>query len=183
MFRYIISFLVILIVFYLNMREDSFDSKYIELGMSIPKTGIMEGWGDAVYSGANAYFLHAKESNLLNDREIQLIVYDDKYEPELTIENVHKLIKKNVFAFFAFVGTPTVKRVLPVISKTDIPLIAPFTGASFLRGKNVENIVNFRSSYAQEINNAVEYLYNKKNISNFAVFYQNDDYGKEGFVS
>jgi branched-chain amino acid transport system substrate-binding protein len=183
LYRYIIVIFIVLISLYLSIRDERFKSKNIELGMSIPRTGIMKEWGDAVYSGANAYFLHANQNKLIENKEVKLVVYDDKYEPDLTIENVKKLIDTNVFAFFAFVGTPTVKKILPIIQKTDIPLIAPFTGASFLRDENIENLVNFRSSYDQEINNAVDYLHYKKNISRFAVFYQNDDYGEEGFVS
>ncbi|WP_294966545.1 ABC transporter substrate-binding protein [Sulfurimonas sp.] len=183
MYKYLITIFIVLIVLYASLRDERFESKNIELGISIPRTGIMKAWGDAVYSGANAYFSHANQNRLLKDKEIKVVVFDDKYEPELTIENVKKLINKNVFAFFGFVGTPTVKKILPIIQKTDIPLIAPFTGASFLRDENIENLVNFRSSYDQEINNAVDYLHYKKNISRFAVFYQNDDYGEEGFVS
>ena len=62
-------------------------------------------------------------------------------------------------------------------------MIAPFTGASFLRKNKGVDIVNFRSSYKEEIDHIVEYLRNKRDISNFAVFYQNDDYGEEGFTS
>lgn len=61
--------------------------------------------------------------------------------------------------------------------------MAPFTGASFLRGTPIKNIINFRPSYQDEINAIVQYLYTKKKIRKFAVFYQNDDYGEEGYVS
>ncbi|MFT5661234.1 MAG: branched-chain amino acid transport system substrate-binding protein [Sulfurimonas sp.] len=183
MFKYIIAFLLALIFIYLNYADDRFDGKSLKLGLSIPKSGIMHAVGDAVYSGSNAYFLHANQNKLLGDVKVKLIVYDDKYEPDLTVENMKKLIDKNVFAFFGFVGTPTVKKILPNLRNTEIPLIAPFTGASFLRNNNVANIVNFRSSYKEEIDYIIEYLRSKRDISRFAVFYQNDDYGEEGFVS
>ncbi|WP_321778566.1 ABC transporter substrate-binding protein [Sulfurimonas sp.] len=139
--------------------------------------------GKAVYSGANAHFLEVNKNSLLKDTKIQLIVYDDKYEPELTIENTKKLIKEDIFAFFGFVGTPTVKKILPILESHDIPFIAPFTGAPFLRKTNEKNYVNFRSSYQEEISHIVKYLHKKKKITKFAVFYQNDDYGEVGFVS
>jgi ABC-type branched-subunit amino acid transport system substrate-binding protein len=162
-----------------------FNSKTLILGASIPKTGIMKAWGNSVYVGANAYFRFTNESNLLaNHRKIKLISLDDKYEPELTQNNINKLIKKDdLFALFGFVGTPTVKNILPILDKTDIPFIAPFTGASFLRNKQKENFVNFRSSYKEEIDKIVGYLKDKKDIKKFAVFYQNDTYGEEGYIS
>lgn len=96
-----------------------------------------------------------------------------------TLSNTRTLIEKdNVFALFGFVGTPTVKRILPFITQSNIPFIAPYTGASFLRTNDAENIVNFRSSYAQEMDSLVEYLTTQKKINRFAIFYQNDDYGE-----
>ena len=33
--------------------------------------------------------------DLLKDKKIKFLAYDDKYEPELTYENIEKLIHKN----------------------------------------------------------------------------------------
>jgi len=181
--KYIVAVFIAFVLIVLNFENDELDGSSLKLGLSIPRSGIMHAMGDAVYSGANAYFLYAGQNKLLGDVKIDLIVYDDKYEPDLTAENIKKLINKNVFAFFGLVGTPTVKKILPIIRNTDIPLVAPFTGASFLRNNEGIDIVNFRSSYKEEIDYIVEYLRNKRDVSRFAVFYQNDDYGEEGFVS
>lgn len=183
MLRYLIVAFIISILIYFNLKDDNFDNKEIVLGLSIPKSGIMKAWGDAVYSGAFAYFSYVNEKNLLKNKKIKLIAYDDKYEPEITSENIKKLMHGDIFAFFGFVGTPTVKNILPILQKNDIPFIAPFTGASFLRDTKEKNFINFRSSYDEEIDYIVEYLNKKKNITRFAVFYQNDDYGEEGYVS
>lgn len=177
-----ISLIVFVLIFF-NIDNDELDGDIMTLGLSIPRSGIMHAVGDAVYSGASAYFLYANDDDLLGDVKIDLTVHDDKYEPELTVENTKRLIDKDVFAFFAFVGTPTVKKILPYIGNTEIPFVAPFTGASFLRSDNGIDIVNFRSSYKEEIDYTVEYLRNKRDVSRFAVFYQNDDYGEEGFVA
>ena len=183
MLKYIIVVLIAFVLILLNIENDEFDGKSLKLGLSIPRSGIMHAVGDAVYSGSNSYFLHAEQNKLLGDVKVKLIVYDDKYEPDMTVENINKLIDKNVFAFFGLVGTPTVKKILPILGSADIPLIAPFTGASFLRNNKGIDIVNFRGSYKEEIDYAVEYLRNKRDVSKFGVFYQNDDYGEEGFVS
>lgn len=183
LFRNILVSIILIFFVYINLKDDIFNSKTLYFGTSIPKTGIMNAWGSAVYNGANAYFSYVNEYKLLNGKQIKLIAYDDKYEPELTKDNIHKLISEfNIFAFFGFVGTPTVKNILPTLEESNIPLIAPFTGASFLRNTN-NNIINFRSSYQEEINHIVKYLHTKKSITQFAVFYQNDIYGEEGFVS
>ncbi len=182
--RNLIIAVIVIGVIYLNIKDRTYNSSTLIFGTSIPQTGIMKAWGSAVHSGANAYFSYVNDTNLLKDKKIQLITYDDKYEPELTFENLQRLIsKQNIFALFGFVGTPTVKNILPYLNTHDIPFVAPFTGASFLRTSQNENIINFRSSYQEEIDSIVNYLHTKKDISRFAVFYQNDEYGEEGFIS
>jgi len=180
--KYFLALFAVLIILF-ALRDEKFEQENLKLGISVPNTGIMKAWGSAVYSGADAYFSYVNDNNLLKDKKISLIVYDDKYEPELTIENIKKLINEKIFAFFGFVGTPTVKKILPILQEKKIPLIAPFSGAEFLREEKNEHFVNFRSSYYQEIDAIVEYLHKKKGVKRFAVFYQNDDYGEEGFVS
>lgn len=141
--------------------------------------------GRNVEIGTNAYFEYVNEKDLLpNKKKIKLISLDDKYEPNITVENTDKLLENSdLFAFYGYVGTPTVKKILPIIEETKLPFIAPFTGASFLRDKKNENIINFRPSYDEEIDKIVDYLYEKKGIKKFSVFYQNDNYGEEGYVS
>ncbi|XPV67884.1 MAG: ABC transporter substrate-binding protein [Halarcobacter sp.] len=181
MFIVVVTVIVTLSLFNTNKK---YNAETIILGTSLPKNGIIKEWGISVLTGANAYFQYANEKKLLDKRSIHLLSYDDKYEPDLTYANTKKLITEdNIFALFGFVGTPTVKRILPLIENTNIPFIAPFTGASFLRDKRYTNIINLRSSYKQEVYKIVKYLKNKKNISNIAVFYQNDDYGEEVYSS
>lgn len=156
----------------------------ILLGASLPLSGINSHLGKDIVVGANAYFSHVNAKGGIQNKKIEFIQYDDKYEPENTLTNTRLLIEKEkVFALFGFVGTPTVKRILPIIEQTNIPFIAPYTGASFLRDEIHPNIINFRSSYAEEIDALVTFLVQTKKISKFAIFYQNDDYGEEGYIA
>lgn len=184
MSKKLLIFIIILIISYLYIKDEVFSNKTLIIGSSIPNSGIIKSWGSAVTSGANSYFNYANEHKLIKNKKIEFLTYDDKYEPELTLENVNKLIfKNNVFALFGLVGTPTVKRVLPLIYDKDVPLFSAFTGASFLRDNQNEDFVNFRPSYDQEIEALVTYVIHEKKLKKFAVFYQNDDYGEEGYIS
>lgn len=176
--------LFIFVIFYIYFKDEIFPSNTIKIGVSLPKTGIIKTWGESVDKGVNSYFKYVNENNLLENKKIELLMYDDKYEPELTIENVNKLIfSDRVYALFGFVGTPTVKNILPIIHDEDIPFFGAFTGASFLRDTKDKNFINFRSSYKQEIEKIIEYLHKQKKLNRIAVFYQNDDYGEEGYIS
>lgn len=174
----------IFIIFYIYFKDEVFKNQTLVVGASLPNTGIIKSWGNAVKTGVNAYFSYANENNLIKDKKIEFLVYDDKYEPELTYENTQKLIYEDkVFALFGYVGTPTVKRVLPILYDEDIPFFSAFSGASFLRDETNKNFINFRASYKQEIETLINYLKEEKRLNKIAVFYQNDDYGEEGYIS
>lgn len=174
----------IFIIFYIYFKDDVFKEKTLIVGASLPNTGIIKSWGESVSSGVNAYFSYANENNLIKNKKLEFLVYDDKYEPELTYENTQKLIYEDkVFALFGFVGTPTVKRVLPILYDEKIPFFSAFTGASFLRDNKNPNFINFRASYDQEIETMINYLNVEKKLNKIAVFYQNDDYGEDGYIS
>ena len=184
MIKRIPIFLFIIAIMYIYFRDDVFDNSKITIGSSMPQTGIIKAWGSAVVSGANSYFKYTNDNNILKNKKINFLVYDDKYEPELTIDNINKLIfQDEVFALFGFVGTPTVKNILPVLYDKEIPFVGAFTGASFLRNTKNNNFINFRSSYKEEIEALVSYLHDTKKLNKIAVFYQNDDYGEEGYIS
>jgi ABC-type branched-subunit amino acid transport system substrate-binding protein len=182
---YIYGFSIVIIAIIAGLFLDRTpDIKEIKLGASLPLSGINQNLGEEVVIGSNIYFNHANAKGGVDGKKIKFIYYDDKYEPEITQTNINRLIKKDkVFALFDFVGTPTVKKVMPIIKKSGIPFIAPYTGASFLRNPKNTNIVNLRSSYKEEIDALVDYLVKNKKLSKFSIFYQNDDYGKEGYIA
>ena len=174
----------VFIIFYAYFKDEVFEERTLVMGASLPNTGIINAWGESVSKGVNAYFNYANENNLIKNRKIEFLVYDDKYEPELTLENTKELVYKNkVFALFGFVGTPTIKRVLPILYDENVPFFSPFSGASFLRNNKNQKFINFRSSYEQEIDTLINYLNEEKKLNKIAVFYQNDDYGEEGYIS
>ncbi len=180
-YRYIFSALGVVLtglLYYFLMYEPIWTR--ITLGASLPLTGINKELGQEVYEGADAYFQYINAHGGIRGMPIHFIRYDDKYEPQNTIRNTKRLINRDkVFALFGFVGTPTTKAILPLLG--DTPLIAPYTGAAIFRKGDNPNIVNFRSAYAEEIEKSIAYLYHKKNVRRFAVFYQNDDYGISGY--
>lgn len=177
-----IIFILSIVLYYHNSTD--IKGKSIVLGASLPLSGINQDLGNEVIEGANSFFSHINAKGGIRGMYIQFMFYDDKYEPQNTLVNIDELLTQDkAFALFGFVGTPTAKKVLPIVVDSKIPFIAPYTGASFLRDVNTPNIVNFRASYEEEIEGIVSYLYSKKNITKFAIFYQNDDFGEEGYIA
>lgn len=182
MFKKFLSIVFIVFLLYFFLKEDKYSQNNIQIASSMPLSGLMEPWGNAIFDATKSYFSYSNENNLIKNRIIELKALDDKYEPDLTYENIEKLKKQNIFAFFGMVGTPTIKRVLPTIYDEDILFFSPFSGASFLQDDSFKTLINFRASYKQELEHLINYLISK-NLKNIAIFYQNDDFGEEGYIS
>jgi len=153
----------------------------ILIGQTAALTGVAKGLGINMRLGILAAFKEINAAGGVHGRTLRLISKDDGYEPEQTITNIHELIaKEKVFTLVGGVGTPTSKAALPIVAKTALLYIGPFTGASFLRTSHLNTVINVRASYAQETKEMVTRLRQDLNIKRIAVLYQNDSYGFDG---
>ncbi len=174
--------LIIILIFMISIEKTKQQDEIL-IASSMPLSSGLKAWGDSVLIATNSYFNYANDNNLIKDKKIVLKVLDDKYEPDLTYENITKLSKDDILAFYGIVGTPTNKRVLPILEDSGMVYFSPFSGAQFLRDKNLKNIINFRPSYKQELESLLNYIVDEKKLDKIAIFYQNDEYGEEGYIS
>jgi len=145
--------------------------------MSNALTGPASDLGKELKKGANIYFNNLNKRGGINGRPIEIISLDDGYEPQKTVINTKNLIEKQVLALFGYVGTPTSHAIMPILFKSKIPYLMPFTGADFLRSSNDANIINIRASYYQEIKAQIEYLVTEKKYNKIALVIQADEFG------
>lgn len=132
--------------------------------------------------GIETAFNEVNQQGGVHGRLLELISHDDTYEPELAIANTLRLIEEDqVFALIGEVGTPTSRSATPVAAEADIPFVAPFTGAAFLRDPEWTNIVNLRASYAQETEEMVARMTTDLGIERIAIMYQDDSFGRTGY--
>ncbi len=158
------------------------DQETIVFGQSAALTGPARELGIGMRLGLLAAFSEVNRKGGVHGYRLQLESLDDRYEPEAAIANTRSLIEKHkVFALIGAVGTPTSKSAQPVATEADVPYIAPFTGAEFLRdAKKRPNVVNVRASYYQETEEMVVRLNEDLGINRISIFYQNDSFGQAG---
>ncbi|VWD25903.1 amino acid ABC transporter substrate-binding protein [Burkholderia lata] len=150
----------------------------IRLGMVNAQTGNSSGLGHGLMVGAQAVFDDANAHGGVHGRRIDLVVADDRYEPDRTVDDTLEMIEqRNVLALFGYVGTPTTTAVLPMIRDAGIPLIGVFSGAMALRRPVIPEVFNIRASYDDEARVLVEHLISHDRAKRFAVFYQDDGFG------
>lgn len=157
----------------------------IVLAMSAAFSGPSRGLGIEVYRGARAYFDDVNAHGGVNGRPIAVKAYDDGYNPAPAIYNTIRAIEEDkAFLLFAYVGTPTVTRVLPLLkrySSRSMYLFFPFTGAQPQREQPyADEVFNLRASYRDETYALVD-RFATIGRTKIAILYQADAYGRSGW--
>ncbi len=153
----------------------------IVFGQSAALDGPAKALGQGMREGILAAFAEANHAGGVGGRLLDLISYDDGYEPMRAIDQTAKLINEDrVFALIGGVGTPTSRAAQPIATDAGVPYIGPFTGAGFLRSSNLTNVVNVRGSYDQETEAWIKHLTEDLKFERIAILYQKDSFGKAG---
>jgi branched-chain amino acid transport system substrate-binding protein len=156
------------------------DLPELVLGQSAPLSGPSAQLGRDYREGALAWFNAVNRRGGIHGRRLRLISLDDRYEPPLTQSNTRQLIEtERALVLFGYVGTPTVKAILPMVDQTQIPLVAPLTGARLLRQPFRPMVFNLRASYQAEVDQMVNSLV-RAGRHRIAVLHQEDAFGEDG---
>ena len=119
----------------------------IIFGQSAAFDGPAAALGIGMNQGLMAAFSAANKAGGVHGRTLEIVTYDDGYEPEKSIKNTKKLIEVDkVFSIIGPVGTPTSKATQPIATAAGVPFIGPFTGAGFLRAPENTNVINVRAT-------------------------------------
>ncbi len=168
----------------LALAQSESSQQTIVFGQSAALTGPARELGIGMRLGLLAAFSEVNRDGGVHGYRLHLESLDDRYEPEAAIANTRTLIDEyKAFALIGAVGTPTSKSAQPVATEAEVPYIAPFTGAEFLRdAKDRPNVINVRASYYQETEEMVVRLSKDLGISRISIFYQNDSFGQAGLT-
>jgi ABC-type branched-subunit amino acid transport system substrate-binding protein len=128
-----------------------------------------------------AYFKMINDSGGVNGRKINWISYDDGYSPPKTVEQTRKLVESDeVFLVFNALGTPTQTAVQKYHNAKKVPQLFLATGASKWNDpKDFPWTMGFQPSYRVEARIFAKYILKAKPDAKVAVFYANDDFGKD----
>lgn len=180
--RYVVALIALAPAIEGGELETGVSDTSIVFGQSAAFTGPAAQLGTDMKRGIEAAFHEINQRGGVHGRRLGLVSRDDAYEPEAAIANTLYLINEaQVFALIGAVGTPTSRSATPVAAEANIPYIAPFTGAAFLREAKWNNVINLRASYDQETEEMVARLTGDLGIKRIAVLYQDDSFGRAGY--
>ena len=156
-----------------------------DTSVSFAQVAALEGpaaaLGTGMQQGLMAAFEEANRAGGVFGRQISLTSYDDGYEPDRSVEQTRMILENDEYlALVGPVGTPTTKATQPMATEANMPMIAPFTGAGFLRDPSLRNVVNVRATYDAETQAWVDYLVDDLGLTEIAILYQDDGFGRVG---
>jgi branched-chain amino acid transport system substrate-binding protein len=152
----------------------------IKVGHIVPYSGPASAYG-IIGKTEEAYFKMINENGGINGRKINFVSYDDAYSPPKAVEQVRKLVESDeVLVVFNPLGTPSNTAIQKYLNAKKIPQLFVATGATKWNDPtHFPWTMGWQPSYQSEGRIYAKYLMKEKPGAKVAVFYQNDDFGKD----
>lgn len=156
-------------------------SNQILIGGTAPLSGVAAAYA-SVARGAEAYFKYVNARGGVNGRKIAYRYYDDAYNPQQTVQQTRKLVQEDkVFAVYNSLGTEHNLAIRQFLNTLRVPQVFVASGATTFSAdyRRYPWTIGYQPSYVAEgriYGRAIGQLGRNRKV---AVFYQDDDYGKE----
>jgi branched-chain amino acid transport system substrate-binding protein len=155
----------------------------IKIGNIMPYSGPASAYG-VIGKTEAAYFKMINDKGGINGRKIDFISYDDGYSPPKAVEQARKLVESDeVLLIFNSLGTPSNSAIQKYMNAKKVPQLFVATGASKWNDpKHFPWTMGWQPSYQAEAIIYAKYLLKEKPGAKVAIFYQNDDFGKDYLI-
>ncbi len=153
----------------------------VVLGLTTPLSGPAAAWGTTALA-AEAWAKYVNEQGGIHGRKIKTILKDDAYSPGRAVANVGEL-KDSVFALVGLLGTAILNANKDNVAEAKLPTIWPYGNPQVFAKQPKEKlrtVFMVYPDYADEAEFLVQQAVKLEKAKKFAIFYQNDDYGKGG---
>ena len=152
----------------------------IKIGNTHPYSGPASAYGVGGRMDA-AFFKMVNDQGGVAGRKINFISYDDGYSPPRTVEQTRRLVEQDgVALIFSPLGTPTNSAIFRYLNEKKVPHLFVASGADkWGDSKTHPWTIGFGPSYRTEAQIYAKYILRTKPNAKIAVFYQNDDFGKD----
>ena len=170
-------FILVLVISMAAAETPGVTENSVLIGSCSALDGPARFLGNQTVLGATTYLHSINDEGGVFGRKVQLLAFDDGYDPDKAPACFKRMTKEGVFALGFFVGTPTAKVYVPMAQDEKIPVVGLFTGAQMLYEPLKHYVVNVRASYYDETREQVDKLW-EANIRKIGVIYQDDAFGK-----
>ncbi|HEX9076075.1 MAG TPA: ABC transporter substrate-binding protein [Anaerolineae bacterium] len=152
----------------------------IVIGSWGPQDGPAGAYG-VIDRSIAGFFKKVNAEGGINGRQVRFVYENDSYQPAKTVAAVKKLVEEDkVFALVAGLGTANNLAVMDYLVQNNVPHVGPATGSTALAVPLKKNVYAVQLNYMTEATLLTQYALDTLKSKKFAVFYQNDAFGKEG---
>jgi branched-chain amino acid transport system substrate-binding protein len=155
-------------------------SNEIRIGNTAPYTGPASAYG-VIAKVIAAYLDKINAEGGINGRKVNMITYDDAYEPTKTMAMTRKLVEEdNVLLTLGTIGTNTNAAIQPYLNSKKVPQLFALSGAAaWDQPHEFPWTIGFLPTYTAEAQIFAQYILENHPRSKIAVLYQEDGMGKE----
>jgi branched-chain amino acid transport system substrate-binding protein len=152
----------------------------IKIGNIMPYSGPASAYG-VIGKTEAAYFKMINDAGGIKGRKINFVSYDDGYSPPKAVEQARKLVESDeVLLVFNSLGTANNTAIQKYMNGKKVPQLFVATGATKWNDpKDFPWTMGWQPSYQSEARIYAKFLMKEKPDAKIAVFYQNDDFGKD----
>src|SRR6266567_7434652 len=152
----------------------------IKIGNIMPYSGPVSSYS-VIGKTEAAYFNKINAEGGINGRQIKLISYDDAFSPPKAVEQARKLVESDeVLLIFQPLGTPSNSATQKYMNAKKVPQLFVASGATkWGDPKNFPWTMGWQPNYQSEGRIYAKYILDHFPDSKIAVFWQNDDAGKD----
>jgi len=153
----------------------------ILVGQTGPQTGPAAAWG-SVARGTGLYFKGINDEGGIHGRKIKYFLRDDSYSPAKTKAIGKEFVEQiGIFSVVGCVGVGPAMTVRDYYTENQV-IMASFGCSGVTNWIQPFNkyIFPIFPLYIDEAFVLTRYFHEKMNLTKIAMFYQNDDYGKQG---
>src|SRR4030042_1886662 len=152
------------------------------IGQWGPQTGPAAPWG-AVARGTDLLCKIINEEGGIHGRKIKYFLRDDSYQPAKTKAIAKEFVEQiGVFGVVSGVGVATGMTARDYLMENKVIWVGPASGVYEWIHPIQKYLFAVYPLYDDEAFNMTGYLYEKLGFKKIAMFYQNDDYGKQGLM-
>ena len=154
----------------------------VVIGITQPLSGPAALWGNTALGG-KAWADYVNAQGGVHGRKLKVILKDDGYNPARALANLREM-KGKVFAVNQLLGSAVVHTCRDFFAENKIPLINAYGNTRMFADypkDRLRYIFVAYTDYEDEAEFLTKWAFKNLGSRKFAIFYQNDDFGKLGW--